>query len=118
MAINAAEIIEFSEVPHTGNWTLRSALVRLAQPEPLRAEAVLQIVRRLDAALKPFEKSPSDAGELIDVVETMTALSRTLCEWANAGPANPPLQAIDETCAAVFRRLDELGVAFDRLGTD
>ncbi len=118
MAIRNDQIIGFSEVPHAGNWTLRSALVRLAQPEPLRAEAILQIVRRLDAALKPFEKSPGDAGELIHPVETMSGLSEVLCAWADAGPENPPVKAIDETCAHLFLRLDQLGVPFDRMRTD
>lgn len=118
MAIAPDQIIGFSERPRAGNWTLRSALVRLAQPEPLRSEAILQIVRRLDAALKPFEKEPENAGELAGVVETMGELSDSLCEWAQAGPANPPLGAIDQTCAALFARLDELGVPFDRVRDD
>lgn len=47
-------ILNYAEAPRNGNWTLRSALVRLAQPHPLRSEAVLQLVRRLDAAIKPM----------------------------------------------------------------
>ncbi len=50
-------ILNYAEVPRRGDWTLRSALVRLAQPHPLRSEAVLQLVRRLDAALKPMVRS-------------------------------------------------------------
>lgn len=46
-------ILNYAEAPRVDDWTLRSALVRLAQPHPLRSEAVLQLVRRLDAALKP-----------------------------------------------------------------
>ncbi len=118
MAIPPDQIIGFSEQPRAGNWTLRSALVRLAQPEPLRSEAILQIVRRLDAALKPFEKEPKKAGELTGVVETIGELSDALCEWAQAGPANPPLAAIDQTCAVLFAKLDELGVPLDRIRND
>ncbi|MFW2380935.1 MAG: hypothetical protein ACN4GZ_04180 [Acidimicrobiales bacterium] len=47
-------VLNYAEAPRVGDWTLRSALVRLAQPHPLRSEAVLQLVRRLDAALKPL----------------------------------------------------------------
>lgn len=46
-------ILNYAEAPRHDDWTLRSALVRLAQPHPLRSEAVLQLVRRLDAAIKP-----------------------------------------------------------------
>ncbi len=47
-------ILNYAEAPRVGDWTLRSALVRLAQPHPLRSEAVLQLVRRLDAAIRPM----------------------------------------------------------------
>jgi hypothetical protein len=50
-------VLNYAEAPRIGDWTLRSALVRLAQPHPLRAEAVLELVRRLDAALKPFVRT-------------------------------------------------------------
>ncbi|MBT8240045.1 MAG: hypothetical protein KJN63_02330 [Acidimicrobiia bacterium] len=50
-------ILNYAESSRHGDWTLRSALVRLAQPQPLRSEAVLQLVRRLDAALKPVTRS-------------------------------------------------------------
>ena len=39
-----------------GDWSLRSALVRFAQPHPTVASAVLTLVRRLDAALAPHAK--------------------------------------------------------------
>ena len=35
-------------------WSLRSALVRFAQPEPTRAAAVLDLVRRCEWALQPL----------------------------------------------------------------
>jgi hypothetical protein len=53
----ALSLLNYAEAPRIGEWTLRSALVRLAQPHPLRAEAVLGLVRRLDAALKPFVRT-------------------------------------------------------------
>jgi hypothetical protein len=55
-------MIGYAERPRAGGWTLRSALVRYAQPEPARASAVLELVRRTDLALKPYadllERSP------------------------------------------------------------
>jgi hypothetical protein len=47
----SASLLNYAEVPYPGDWTLRSALVRLAQPEPGRVGAVLELVRRLDAPL-------------------------------------------------------------------
>ena len=62
-------IINYAEAPRRADWTLRSSLVRLAQPHPLRSEAVLQLVRRLDAALKPFvrelQKHPKESSRSI-----------------------------------------------------
>lgn len=55
-------ILNYAEGPRVADWTLRSALVRLAQPHPLRSEAVLQLVRRLDAALKPMIRPLQDHG--------------------------------------------------------
>lgn len=49
-------LVNYAEAPHDGDWTLRSALVRLAQPHPRRAEAILELVRRLDAALGPMAR--------------------------------------------------------------
>ncbi len=55
-------ILNYAEAPREKDWTLRSALVRLAQPHPLRSEAVLQLVRRLDAAIKPMVRSLQQHG--------------------------------------------------------
>ncbi len=49
-------LVNYAEAPHAGDWSLRSALVRLAQPHPRRAEAVLDLVRRLDHALAPMTR--------------------------------------------------------------
>lgn len=49
-------LIDFAESPRDDDWTLRSALVRLAQPEPVRAGAVLELIRRTDAALAPHRR--------------------------------------------------------------
>ena len=55
-------ILNYAEAPRVGDWTLRSALVRLAQPHPLRSEAVLRLVRRLDASIKPITRSLQQHG--------------------------------------------------------
>jgi len=47
-------LLNFSEVTGVGDWSLRSALCRMAQPEPVRVGRVLESVRRLDAVLHHF----------------------------------------------------------------
>jgi hypothetical protein len=52
----ADSLIRYAESGRAGDWTLRSALVRLAQPEPVRAGAVLELIRRCDGAIAPFTR--------------------------------------------------------------
>jgi hypothetical protein len=49
-------LVDYAESSRAGDWSLRSALVRFAQPEPTRAGAVLELVRRTDGALKPHRR--------------------------------------------------------------
>jgi len=49
-------LVDHAESSRTGDWSLRSALVRFAQPEPTRAGAVLELIRRTDGALKPHRR--------------------------------------------------------------
>lgn len=44
-------LIDYAEAERVGRWSLRSALVRYAQPQAERASAILELVRRTDAAL-------------------------------------------------------------------
>lgn len=50
-------ILNLAESPRADDWSLRAALVRLAQPEPVRAGAVLEIVRRCQGALQPLTRA-------------------------------------------------------------
>ena len=49
-------LVDYAESSRAGGWSLRSALVRFAQPEPTRAGAVLELIRRTDGALKPHRR--------------------------------------------------------------
>lgn len=60
-------IVEYAERPRVGEWSLRSALVRYAQPEPTRAGAVLELVRRTDGALKAHAKVLERSPHLLSV---------------------------------------------------
>lgn len=44
-------LLNYAEIAWDGDWTLRSALVRLAQPDPARVGALLDLMRRVDAPL-------------------------------------------------------------------
>jgi len=55
-------LVDYAESGRAGDWSLRSALVRFAQPEPTRAGAVLELIRRTDAALKPHRRRLEAAG--------------------------------------------------------
>ena len=50
-------LLDFAELSRTDDWSLRSALVRLAQPEPVRVSQVLEVVRRVEAALAPLRRA-------------------------------------------------------------
>lgn len=69
----ADSLANYAESARVDDWTLRSALVRFAQPEPTRASVVLHLVRRLDAALQPavtaIAKRPALA-EMARIVHT------------------------------------------------
>ncbi|MEO0494044.1 MAG: hypothetical protein AAF081_11565 [Actinomycetota bacterium] len=45
-------LVNHAESPRVDDWTLRSALVRLASPEPQLVADLLVLVRRLDATLR------------------------------------------------------------------
>ncbi len=56
----SSSLVNYAEAPRAGDWSLRSALVRLALPEPALVARVLELVRRLDAVLhqlaRPLER--------------------------------------------------------------
>ena|GEM_PF-2316906 len=49
-------LLNHAEVLREGDWSLRSALTRLAQPDPRRAGAVLDLMRRCDYALSHLQR--------------------------------------------------------------
>ncbi len=112
-----ARLLAYAEAPRQDDWTLRSALVRYAQPEPLRASAVLELVRRTDGALHPHarrleagdEPAPRIAG-LLEVAGELDRLGDLLAGWA-IDPAQPrPDEDLDGIVRDVFTRLGELDV--------
>lgn len=96
------------DVPRRDDWSLRAALVRFAQPEPVRAGAVLELVRRTDGALRTTDEATAAA--LAPVVADLDAIADALVAWAVDRGGPPPVAVIDDHAAAAHARLEALGV--------
>jgi hypothetical protein len=125
-------LIDFAERPRAGDWSLRSGLVRYAQPEPERVNQILELVRRVEGALRAQGKViQSDGPDLWAVLEAGTSQSRgsragvielleatveldrlgdAIAEWAVDPYVTPPDAEVDAITDDVTRRLDALGV--------
>lgn len=130
------ELVDLAERPRATGWSLRAALVRYAQPEPVRSGAILELVRRIDHALKGHAKAlakegpavwaavdgdgapdDGDLGPVVDLLRAARPLDRlgdVLAAWA-VDPSQPrPDDEVDRVVADTAARLDELGVARER----
>ena len=126
-----ARLIDFAERPRVRDWSLRAALVRYAQPEPERAQRILELVRRIEWTLRSHRKAIDRAGQEIwnelqgdaeqagrhaDVVallrpaSELDGLGDILAGWAVDLAGERPNAAVDAVTGAVARRLDELNV--------
>lgn len=129
--LQLARLIDFAERPRTRDWSLRAALVRYAQPEPERANRILELVRRIEWALRSHRRAIERAGQeiwsalqgdadgaarhadvvaLLDVTSEFDRLGDMLAGWAVDVVGERPNAAVDAVTEAVARRLDELGV--------
>ncbi len=59
-------LLQVAESPRAGDWTLRSALVRFAQVQPELSGALLESVRRSQAALDPLSRNLMRHGAVTD----------------------------------------------------
>jgi hypothetical protein len=126
-----ARLVAFAERSRTGDWSLRSALCRYAQPHPMRVSAVLDLVRRIELALHPHTarldregpelwaalqagEPPSGAEDpLVGLLRAIVELDRlgdTVADWAVDRFAHHPEAAVDAMIADVAARLERLGV--------
>ena len=107
---------------------MRAALTRYAQPQPQRASDVIEVVRRIESALAPHQKSLERDGAaaagasdpfVVDVLGVAAELDRLgdlLASWAvDRVPARPDAE-VDSVVADVAARLDALGVAREESG--
>ena len=85
----AGSLVNYAESSRAGDWSLRSALVRLAQPEPARVAGVLELVRRLDAVLHHLARPLERHTVICDRSLTLDGASETPSGWELAEPADP-----------------------------
>jgi hypothetical protein len=125
-----AALVDYSERSRVDDWSLRSAITRYAQPQPVRASAVLELVRRIEFALKPHNKliekegpalwaalqtdddDDSDDGQVVGLMRAMVeldGLGDTLAAWAVDRAGERPDAAVDAVAADVDQRLKVLG---------
>jgi len=130
-------LLDFGECPRVHDWSLRAALVRYAQPQPERAAQILELVRRIGAALRAdhrlFERDgPKVWGQLtasqppngvspevIGVLEAAAEMDRLgdrLATWAVDRAGERPDHDVDEVIADVRGRLDGLGIPREERG--
>jgi len=125
-----ASVVDFAERSRVGDWSLRSALVRYAEGQPVRVSQVLEQVRRLETAFhalgKVLEKRGpelwaavegaevgADDAKVVDLIRAAAELDRlgdALATWADDRSGPRPDDAVDAVTADVAGRLDDLGL--------
>jgi hypothetical protein len=128
-----ARLVDFAERSRAGDWSLRSALVRYAEGQPVRVSQVLELVRRIEAALhnhskllastgpnlwSALEQDEAPAGDreamVVGVLRAATeldGLADVMATWACDRNGDQPDAEVDAAVLAVTQQLDHLGVA-------
>ena len=113
-----AALLDVAERPRAGGWSLRAALVRYAQPEPQRSSDLIELVRRIEGALRPRWKALEQGAEpddreraLLDALRVLDHAGDALASWAVDRATDRPDAAVDEAIVDVTGRLATLGVA-------
>jgi hypothetical protein len=101
-------LTEYADRILVNGWCLRSALVRYAQAQPVRATALHTMMRRLDAAIVP---SSSLRESLLPTVARFDELALMMSTWAADRAAHPrPDDAVDEIMAQATAEFERLQV--------
>lgn len=85
----AGSLVNYAESGRAGDWSLRSALVRLAQPEPARVAGVLELVRRLDAVLHQLGRALEQHTVICDRSLSLASVTEDASGWRLADPVDP-----------------------------
>lgn len=124
-----AALVDLAERPRADGWSLRAALVRYAQPEPMRVSRLLDLYRRLEFALaehlaelrsdgealwSALDADPAaDEPHQVGMLRAMREIDRVgddLAAWAARREGDRPDAAVDAVIDDLTTRLDELGV--------
>jgi hypothetical protein len=125
-----ARLLDFSERSRTDDWSLRSALVRYAQPHPQRVNDILDLVRRVEWALGKQSKrveregaalwsaleSGDDGDDLVALLraaQELDGLGDVVVAWAVDRTGGSPDARVDAVVADVGQRLAALGVPYE-----
>ncbi|MEM7285819.1 MAG: hypothetical protein AAF480_05660 [Actinomycetota bacterium] len=108
----AGSLVNYAESARAGDWSLRSALVRLAQPEPARVAGVLELVRRLDAVLHHLARPLERHTVVCDRSLNVEAVTDESAGWRLAEPAAP---YPDTRVADLVRLVTSAGAEGDRV---
>jgi hypothetical protein len=127
-----AMLVDFAERPRTGDWSLRSSLVRYAQSRPELVGQVIELVRRIEQALHPHAKLLASEGPalwaaqrsdeephsqpqafvvgVLRAAAELDALADRVATWADDRSLPRPDDAVTAAVVDVAGRLDALGV--------
>jgi hypothetical protein len=124
-----AALLDYAERPRTDDWSLRAALTRYAQGQPQRVGDLLELVRRIDFAVRPHLKAVERDGPtywqavqsggrdgdlavaLLRAMAEIDRLGDVLATWASDPRSAPrPDAAVDAVIAEVSAGLERLGV--------
>ena len=128
--VELARVVDFAERSRVGDWSLRSALVRYAEGQPVRVRDLLEQVRRTETAFhalgKVLEKrgpelwaaveggTPAeDDAKVVDLLRAAIELDQlgdTLAAWAEDRIGSRPDDSVDAVTSDVAQRLDDLGL--------
>ncbi len=128
-----AQLLETAERPRSSQWSFRAALTRYAQPQPQRSSETIELLRRMEAALRPHAKTlerdgpkiwsamhatsdPAGADvdpalvELLRVLAELDRLGDVIVAWAIDRSGERPDGAVDTAIADLAHRLERLGI--------
>ena len=128
--VELARVVDFAERSRAGDWSLRSALVRYAEGQPVRVSHLIEQVRRTEAALHALGKVLEQRGaalwaaveggevsaedrKVVDLLRAAVELDRlgdSLATWADDRTGYRPDDDVDAVTSDVRTRLDALGV--------
>jgi hypothetical protein len=122
-----ARLLAYAERPRVDDWSLRSALTRYGQPQPLRASRLTEIMRRLDRGLSMHAaeiegdgaarweavaaaRADDAAGELLLAAAAVDRFADALAAWAVARAGDRPDAALDAVADDVEACVERLGI--------